>query len=129
MIASTDAAFAVHEDTGGSHFSLALCISHDSASFHVLSRVQRTKISLNPRDSEYSGLSESTELVKFDRIFLAWIFFPQDSQTIIETDSAPSIATVVAPSFPRHSKNLLVENRNVRAAIAAGVIHPVHVLS
>ena len=129
LIASTDAAFAVHEDTGGSHFSLALRIGHDSAPFHVVSRVQRTKISLNPRDSEYSGLSELTELVKFDRTFLSWILLPQASPTVIETDSAPSIATAVAPSFPRHSKNLLVENRNVRAAIDAGIIQPVHVLS
>ena len=32
-------------------------------------------------------------------------------------------------SFPRHSKNLLVKHDNVREAIAAGIIRPIHVLS
>ena len=129
LVAHCDAAFAVHTSTGGSHFSISLSIGEDSAPYHVISRAQTTKISLNPTHSEYSCASLTTELVKFDRTFCDWILLPQSAPTVIKTDSAPSIATALAPNFPRHSKNLLVEYHNVREAIAADIIRPVHVLS
>ena len=116
LVAHCDAAFAVHTSTGGSHFSISLSIGEDSAPYHVISRAQTTKISLNPTHSEYSCASLTTELVKFDRTFCDWILLPQSEPTIIKTDSAPSIATALAPNFPRHSKNLLVEYHNVREA-------------
>jgi hypothetical protein len=129
LVAHCDAAFAVHEDTGGSHFSIALSIGRTSAPYHVISRAQKTKISLNPHHSEFGCASICTEEVKFARTFCEWILLPQDGPTEIFTDSAPSIATANAPSFPRHSKNLLVENRNVREAVLTGIIRPVHILS
>ena len=41
----------------------------------------------------------------------------------------PAIRMTTAPFFPRNSKNPLVQDRNVREAMADGIIDFVHVLS
>ena len=49
--------------------------------------------------------------------------------TPLETDCAPAISILEAPHFPKNSKNLLVQDRNVRAAYRDGILLPVHVIS
>ena len=129
LIASCDAAFGVHPTTGGSQLSISFRIGKDNAPFHVISHVQRTKISLNPTHSEYNAFSIATEHIKFYRTYLSWLGFPQSAPTPLETDCAPAISILEAPHFPKHSKNLLVQDRNVRAALRDGILSPVHVLS
>ena len=45
------------------------------------------------------------------------------------TDCAPAISILEALHSPKNSKNLLVQDRNVRAALSDGILSPVHVLS
>ena len=129
LIASCDAAFAVHPVTGGSQLSVSFRIGQDNAPFHVISQVQTTKISLNPTHSEYNAFSIAAEHIKFYRTYLAWLGYPQLAPTPLETDCAPAISILEAPHFPKNSKNLLVQDRNVREAYRAGILLPVHVLS
>jgi hypothetical protein len=129
LIASCDAAFAVHPVTGGSQLSVSFRIGQDNAPFHVISQVQTTKISLNPTHSEYNAFSIAAENIKFYRIYLAWLGYPQLAPTPLETDCAPAISILKAPHFPKNSKNLLVQDRNVRAAYRDKILIPVHVLS
>ena len=58
-----------------------------------------------------------------------WIGFPQESFTIIRSDCAPAIRMVTAPFFSRNSKNLLIQDRNVRVATTDSIVDFVHVLS
>ena len=51
LVASCDAAFAVHPPTGGSQLSISFRIGSDNAPFHVISKIQTTKISINPTHS------------------------------------------------------------------------------
>jgi hypothetical protein len=95
----------------------------------VISQVQRTKISLNPTHSEYNAYTIATEQIKFYRTYLTWLGYPQSGPTPLETDCAPAISILEAPQFPKNSKNLLVQDRNVRAAFHDEIITPVHVLS
>jgi hypothetical protein len=129
LIASCDAAFAVHPHSGGSQLSISFRIGRDSAPFHVISKIQTTKISINPTHSEYNAFSEATERIKYYRHYLAWLGYPQQDPTPLENDCAPAFSILLAPQFPKNSKNLLVQDRNVRAAYEDKVITPVHVLS
>jgi hypothetical protein len=129
LIASCDAAFAVHPHSGGSQLSITFRIGHDNAPFHVISKAERTNISLNPTHSEYIAFSIATEQIKFYRGYLEWLGYPQDGPTVLETDCAPAMSILQAPHFPRNSKNLLVQDRNVRAAYRDGLLYPVHVPS
>jgi hypothetical protein len=129
LIASCDAAFGVHSTTGGSQPSISFRIGKDSAPFHVISHVQRTKISLNPTHSEYNAFSIATEHIKFYGTYLSWLGLPQFAPTPLETDCAPAISIFETPHFPKNSKNLLVQDQNVRAALRDGILSPVHVLS
>ena len=129
LIASCDAAFAVHPTTGGSQLSISFRIGEDNAPFHVISKIQRTKISINPTHSEYNAFSIATEHIKFYRRYLAWLGYPQDNPTPLENDCAPAFSILMTPHFPKNSKNLLVQDRNVREAYRDQIITPVHVLS
>jgi len=129
LIAACDAAFAVHPESAGSHFSISFRIGQDSAPFHHISKIQRSKISINAMHSEYTAISITTEWIKFYRSYLLWLGNPQLAPTVLETDSASCISTIEAPTFPKNCKNLLVENRNVRDAYAEGIIRPIHVAS
>jgi hypothetical protein len=71
LIASCDAAFAVHHVTGGSPLSVSFRIGQDNAPFHVISQVQTTKISLNPTHSKHNAFSIAFENIKFYRTYLA----------------------------------------------------------
>jgi hypothetical protein len=129
LIASCDAAFAVHPATGGSQLSISFRIGSDNAPFHVISKIQRTKISINPTHSEYNAFSIATEHIKFYRRYLAWLGYPQTEPTPLENDCAPAFSILLAPHFPKNSKNLLVQDRNVREAYRDKILTPVHVLS
>ena len=129
LIASCDAAFAVHPATGGSQLSISFRIGLDNAPFHVISKIQRTKISINPTHSEYNAFSIATEHIKFYRRYLAWLGYPQTEPTPLENDCAPAFSILLAPHFPKNSKNLLVQDRNVREAYRDKILTPVHVLS
>ena len=129
LIASCDAAFAVHPLTGGSQLSVSFRIGSDNAPFHVISKIQTTKISLNPTHSEYNAFSIATENIKFYRTYLAWLGYPQKDPTPLETDCAPAFSILLAPDFPKNSKNLLVQDRSVREAYRDKILTPVHVLS
>ena len=129
LIASCDAAFAVHPLTGGSQLSVSFRICTDDAPFHVISKVQTTKISLNPTHSEYNAFSIAAENIKFYRTYLAWLGYPQKDPTPLETDCAPAFSILLAPDFPKNSKNLLVQDRSVREAYHDKILTPVHVLS
>jgi hypothetical protein len=129
LIASCDAAFAVHPDSGGSQLSISFRIGEDNAPFHVISKIQTTKISINPTYSEYNAFSIATEHSKFYRHYLAWLGYPQEAPTPLENDCAPAFSILMAPHFPKNSKNLLVQDRNVREAYHYKIITLVHVLS
>ena len=129
LIASCDAAFAVHPDTGGSQLSISFRIGSNNAPFHVISKIQRTKISINPTHSEYNAFSIATEHIKFYRRYLDWLGYPQADPTPLENDCAPAFSILLAPHFPKNSKNLLVQDRNVREAYRDKILTPVHVLS
>ena len=129
LIASTDAAFAVHPDTAGSQLSISFRIGKTNAPFHVISHVQKTKITINPTHSEYNAFHHAVEHIKFYRTYLDWLGYPQTDPTPLETDCAPAISIMDAPHFPKNSKNLLIQDRNVRAAYRDGIITPVHVQS
>ena len=129
LIASCDAAFAVPSTTGGSQLSISFRIGHDKAPFHVISKIQTTKISINPTHSEYNAFSMATEHIKIYRRYLAWLGYSQPEPTPLENDCAPAFSILTAPSFPKNSKNLLVQDRNVREAYRDQIITPVHVLS
>ena len=92
LIASCDAAFAVHPHSGGSQLSITFRIGHDNAPFHVISKAERTNISLNPTHSEYTAFSIATEQIKFYRGYLEWLGYPQDGPTVLETDCAPAMS-------------------------------------
>jgi hypothetical protein len=124
LVASCDAAFAVHPTTGGSQLSISFRIGSDNAPFHVIS-----KISINPTHSEYNAFSIATEHIKFYRRYLAWLGYPQLEPTPLENDCAPAFSILTAPHFPKNSKNLLVQDRNVREAYRDQILRPVHVLS
>jgi len=47
----------------------------------------------------------------------------------LENDCAPAFSILLAPQFPKNSKNLLVQDRNIHAAYEDKIITPVHVLS
>jgi hypothetical protein len=47
----------------------------------------------------------------------------------LETDFAPAFSILMAPSFPKNSKNLLVQDRSVHEAYRDKILTPVHVLS
>jgi len=104
-------------------------IGQDNAPFHVISKAQTSTVSLNPTHSEYNAFSVATEQIKFYRLYLAWLGYPQAGPTPLETDCAPAMSILEAPHFPRNSKTLLVQDRNVRAAYRDGIITPVHVQS
>jgi hypothetical protein len=129
LVASCDAAFAVHPLTGGSQLSVSFRIGTDNAPFHVISKIQTTKISINPTHSEYNAFSIATEHNKFYRTYLAWLGYPQNDPTPLETDCAPAFSILTAPHFPKNSKNLLVQDRSVREAYRDKILTPVHVLS
>jgi hypothetical protein len=57
-------------------------IGTDNAPFHVISKIQTTKISLNPTHSEYNAFSITTENIKFYRTYLAWLGYPQKDPTL-----------------------------------------------
>jgi hypothetical protein len=97
LIASCDAAFAVHPLTGGSQLSVSFRIGTDNAPFHVISKVQTTKISFNPTHSEYNAFSIAAENIKFYRTYLAWLGYPQKDPTPLETDCAPAFSILLAP--------------------------------
>jgi hypothetical protein len=82
LIASCDAAFAVHPLTGGSQLSVSFRIGTDNAPFHVISKIQTTKISLNPTHWEYNAFSIATENIKYYRTYLAWPGYPQKDPTL-----------------------------------------------
>jgi hypothetical protein len=84
LVASCDAAFAVHPTTGGSQLSISFRIGSDNAPFHVISKIQTTKISINPTHSEYNAFSIATEHIKFYRRYLAWLGYPQLEPTPLE---------------------------------------------
>ena len=128
LVASCDAVFPVHPTTGGSQLSISFHIGSDNASFHVISKIQTTKISLNPTHSEYNAFSIATEHIKVYRRYLAWLGYPQRDPTPLENDCAPAFSILTAPSFPKNSKNLLVQDRNVREAYRDQILTPVHVL-
>jgi hypothetical protein len=109
--------------------SVSFRIGQDNAPFHVISQVQTTKISLNPTHSEYNAFSINAEHINFYRCYLAWLEYPQLAPTPLETDCASAISILEAPHFPKNSKNLLVQDCNVRAAYRDGILLPVHVLS
>ena len=129
LIASTDAAFAVHPANAGSQLSISFRIGQTNAPFHVISHIQKTKITINPTHSEYDAFHHAVEHVKFYRTYLSWLGYPQVDPTPLETDCAPAISIMDAPSFPKNSKNLLIQDRNVRAAYHDNIITPVHVQS
>ena len=126
LIASCDAAFAVHPLTGGSQLSVSFRIGTDNAPFHVISKIQTTKISLNPTHSEYNAFSIATENIKFYRTYLAWLGYPQIDPTPLETDCAPAFIILLAPDFPKNSK---IQDCSVREAYCDKIFTPVHVLS
>jgi len=129
LIASTDAAFAVHPANAGSQLSISFRIGQTNAPFHVISHIQKTKITINPTHSEYNAFHHAVEHVKFYRTYLNWLGYPQADPTPLETDCAPAMSIMDAPDFPKNSKNLLVQDRNVRAAYHDHIITPVHVQS
>ena len=92
-------------------------------------KIQTTKISINPTHSKYNAFSIATEHIKFYRRYLAWLGYPQKDPTPLENDCAPAFSILTAPSFPKISKNLLVQDRNVREAYRDQIPTPVHVLS
>ena len=104
LIASCDAAFAVHPISGGSQLSISFRIGQDNAPFHVISQVQTTKISLNPTHSEYNAYSIAAEHIKFYRGYLTWLGYPQLTPTPLETDCAPAISILEAPHFPKNPR-------------------------
>jgi len=114
LVASCDAAFAVHPLT---------------APFYVISKIQTSKISINPTHSEYNAFSIATEHIKFYRTYLAWLGYPQKDPTPLETDCAPTFSILTAPHLPKNSKNLLVQDRSVREAYRDKILTPVHVFS
>ena len=120
LIASCDAAFAVHSTVGSQPF-LSFRIGQDNAPF---SQVQRTKISLNPTHSECNAYTIATEHIKFYCTYLTWLGYTQSGPTPLEMDCAPAISILEAPHFPKNSKNLLVQ-----AAFHNGILTPVYVLS
>ena len=97
--------------------------------FHGISKIQTTKISINPTHSEYNAFSMATKHIKFYRRYLAWLGYPQPEPTPLENDCAPAFSILTAQSFPKNSKNLLVQDRNVREAYRDQILTPVHVLS
>ena len=54
---------------------------------------------------------------------LDWLEYPQTDPTPPETDCAPAISIMDAPHFPKNSKNLLIQDRNIRAAYRDGIIN------
>jgi hypothetical protein len=82
LIASCVATFAVHTLTGGSQLLVSFRIGTDNAPFHVISKIQATKISLNPTHWEYNAFSITTENIKFYRTYLAWLGYPQKDPTL-----------------------------------------------
>ena len=129
LVASCDAAFAIHPLTGGSQLSISFRIGTDNAPIHVISKIQTTKISINPTLSEYNAFSIATEYIKFCHTYLTWLGYPQKDPTPLETDCAPAFSILTAPHFPKNSKNLLVQDRSVREAYHDKIITTVHVLS
>jgi len=117
LIASCNAAFAVHPTTGGSQLSISFRIGRYNATFHVISKIQTTKISINPTHSEYNAFSIATEHIKFYRRCLAWLGYPQLEPTPLENDRAPAFSI------------LIVQDRNVREAYRDQILTPVHLLS
>jgi len=95
----------------------------------VISKAQTTTVSLNPTHSEYNAFSVATEQIKFYRLYLAWLGYPQAGPTPLETDCAPAMSILEAPHFPRNSKTLLDQDHNVRAAYRDGILTPCHVQS
>jgi hypothetical protein len=89
--------------------SVSFRIGIDNAPFHVISKIQTTRISINPTHSEYSAFSIATEHIKFYRTYLAWLGYPQKDPTPLEIDCAPAFSILTAPHFPKNSKNLLVQ--------------------
>jgi hypothetical protein len=69
------------------------------------------------------------EHIKFYRTYLAWLGYLQKDPTPLETDCAPAFSILMAPHFPKNSKNLLVQDRSVREAYHDKILTPVHVLS
>ena len=125
LVASCDAAFAVYPLTGSSQLSVSFRIGTDNAPFHVISKIQTTKISLNPTHSEYNAFSIATEHIWFYRSYLAWLGYPQKDPTPF----APAFRILMTPQFPKNSNNLLVQDRSAREAYRYKIITPVHVLS
>ncbi len=101
-----------------------MVVSTDNAPFHVISKIQTTKISLNPTHSEYNAFSIATENIKFYCTYLAWLGYPQK-------DPTPLRPTVPLPSVSSwlQSKNLLVQDRSVCEAYHDKILTPAHVLS
>jgi len=80
LIASCDAAFGVHPITYGSQLSISFRIGSDNAPFHVISKIQTTKISINPTHSEYNAFSVATEHIKFYHHYLVWLGYLKEIQ-------------------------------------------------
>ena len=76
----------------------------------------------------YLGL-RGNEIHSHRSTYLTWLGYPQSGPTPLETDCDPAISIIEAPQFPKNSKNLLVKDRNVRAAFRDGILTAVHVLS
>jgi hypothetical protein len=107
----------VHPTTGGSQLSISFRIGRYNATFHVISKIQTTKISINPTHSEYNAFSIATEHIKFYRRCLAWLGYPQLEPTPLENGRAPAFSI------------LIVQDRNVREAYRDQILTPVHFLS
>ena len=124
LIASCEATFAIHPASGVSQL-----YGSDNAPFHVISKIQTTKISINPIHSEYNVFSIATEHIKFYGRYLAWFGYPQIDSTPLENDCAPAFSILMVPHFPKSSENLLMQDRNVSKAYHDKILTPVNVLS
>jgi hypothetical protein len=109
LVASCDAAFAMHLTTGGSQFSISYRIGSDNAPFHVISKIQTTEISLNPTHSEYNAFSIATwsGLDIRRRILCTRLQYPHSPKLSEELQE---------PACPK--------NRNVRAAYRDQILTP-----
>ena len=69
------------------------------------------------------------ENIKFYRTYLVLLGYPQKDSSPLETDCAPAFSIPMNPSFPKNSKNLLVQDRSAREAYRDNILTPVHILS
>lgn len=83
---------------------------------------KQTMVALSSAESEYIALSECAKELAQLRTVLGDLGYPQDSATVVKTDSQSSMAIATGDSIARRSKHIDVKYHHVRDLVAGNVI-------